>query len=300
MKRSSRSGSSLLLVLWAVIVISLAVSGLAVMIQSDVSESGFLQNAFLARQAAESRVAIASHPHVTRDDPLLAPGSTAGVKWTTAMSSESARLNINRVLKEKRTDILIKLFSEWGLDASQVSQITSALEHWSQPATLDSLSPEENDYYRERFGTTELPRRPFQSVREMALVRGMDLVAQKKPDWENKFTVWTDGGLDLNEAPADLITAVLGDDRAQVAALVQQREKMRTSPVEDERSWFDLKTPLEILGVADDSPAAKFFTVGTSTWRIEASATVGTRTCVIGSVVSKKGQPSKTLYRYEL
>jgi len=300
MKKRNSSGSALLLVLWAIIVVSIAVTGLVTVIQSDQDESGAIQHAFLARQIAESQVALASHPYIFPDDPSLAENTTLGGRCVTAVHEEGARLDINHVLEKKRPEILSQLFANWGLDPGQVSDLVESLRRWTQPEGLEPMSHDETAYYEEKFGASNaVPHRPFQTVEEMSMVRGMDALIAKKPDWQDYFTVWTDSGINLNSAPPDLIAAVLGDQRAQISALIQQRESMRTSPDEDDRVWTDIKIPLQILGVAADSRAASFFTVQNSVWRIEAVATVGTRNCLVGAVVSKDSVPSKTLYHYE-
>jgi len=300
MKKRKTSGSALLLTLWAIIVVSIAVTGLVTIIQSDQEESGAVQHGFLARQLAESAVAIASHPRLGPYDPIFAEATNMGGKCVTTMRAENGRLDINYVIEKKRTDILAQLFANWGLDPGAASDLVESLRQWTQADPLELMRQDQSAYYEQKLGSAKaVPHRPFQSVDEMALVQGMDALAAKKPDWRNYFTVWTAGRLNLNEASPELIAAVLGDQRAQIAALVQQREKMRTSLNEDEAAWYKLEEPLRILGVAGDSPAASFFTVKSGVWRIEARATVGTRSSLVGVVVKKDALPVRTLCRYE-
>lgn len=299
MKERDRSGSALLLVLWAIIVISMAVVGLVTIIQANQDESASLQNAFLARQIATSAVALASHPYVEEHDPIVSGAAELGGHYVVRMESEAARLDINYLLENNADRILVQLFSSWGAEATSVTQLVESLRVWTQPATgiIDSA---EMNYYEQR-GTGFPPHRPFFSVEEMANVRGMESLAEIKPNWMDYFTVWTGDGVDLNFAGAEVIAAVLGDERIQIDTLLVEREKMRTLPVDgdESREWHSLEEPLNILGVAEDSEAAKFLTVRSSLRRIEATAQVGNRHSLVGAVVQKDTIPSRVLYQYE-
>ena len=60
----------------------------------------------------------------------------------------------------------------------------------------------------EKAGRINQPfNRPFYDIKEVRLVRGMDMVEAVRPDWQQWFTVWSGGALDLNEASAELIAA---------------------------------------------------------------------------------------------
>ncbi len=47
--------------------------------------------------------------------------------------------------------------------------------------------------------------RPFYSLAEMRLVRGMEQLERVYPNWQDWFTVWSSGGLDVNEAEPELL-----------------------------------------------------------------------------------------------
>jgi general secretion pathway protein K len=72
---------------------------------------------------------------------------------------------------------------------------------------------------------------------EVSLVMGFDLVVKAKPDWQDSFTLWSSGPLNVNEAPAALIAAVFDLDESRVDPMVNARNG-----------------PDGIAGTADDVP----------------------------------------------
>ena len=66
-------------------------------------------------------------------------------------------------------------------------------------------------YEKEGLGGGNYPfNRAFYDVDEMQFVKGMDLVAQYKPNWRDYFTVKSQGALDINDAPANVIAVAAG------------------------------------------------------------------------------------------
>ena len=56
----------------------------------------------------------------------------------------------------------------------------------------------------------------------MRLVRGMDIVEAARPDWRKWFTLWSDGGLDLNYAPPEFVAVAAEVDIEDAILLLQQ------------------------------------------------------------------------------
>jgi hypothetical protein len=99
-----------------------------------------------------------------------------------------------------------------------------SLYDWVTPGDLPSLNGAKADAY-EKAGLPQRPsHQPFQSWHEVGLVMGMDAVAAARADWKDSFTLWSDGPLDINQAPTELIAALFGVEKSRVEFLVKNRD----------------------------------------------------------------------------
>ncbi|MBV9672421.1 MAG: hypothetical protein JO076_06295, partial [Verrucomicrobia bacterium] len=63
----------------------------------------------------------------------------------------------------------------------------------------------------------------FQSVQELSLVPEFIRITENQPDWENYFTIWGDGKIDVNLANASTIELITGVTSAQADQFVKYR-----------------------------------------------------------------------------
>ena len=163
------------------------------------------------------------NPDIARDNSLLHQQPEPGQKWDVSLGGEAGRLNLNYVLFTGHRDILTRLFIAWGVDAGKAAHAADCLFDWVSPGNQPSPSGAKAADYR-RAGFSHLPTgQPFGSLSEANWVMGMDEVAKVKPDWADSFTLWSDGALDVNEAPADLISAVFNLPLSQAEAFTTKR-----------------------------------------------------------------------------
>lgn len=290
-------GSALLMVLWAIAIMSICVLGLVQYLYHDLDETIALKKQARAGQLAQSGVAVAMDPLVEKRDSVLKQGFDDGGKFTVLLRSEGGRLNINAIVQGGRWTVLQNLFLKWGMHAADVVTVVKSIEKWAHPLQAQPALPN---------GTAQPPAqivRQFRTVDEMLDVPGMELVAAMKPEWRNSFTVWSDGGLDVNEAPAELIEAVcdVGEERAE--ALVQTR--LGPDGVEgtlDDKTFTDLEQVRLLLGMSKESFAAVVgsLSIKDSTARIESTGEangVRHKITVVVKRVSSPGQPIYYLWR---
>ena len=113
-----RAGSALLLVLFAIILLSGLITATVAFVSNDVDEYGALNKEFRARQLAESGLAFGIDPQVKNQDrALLDQEMPDQGRFHVLISSESTKLNINFILQSGRDDLLTKLFVGWGVAA---------------------------------------------------------------------------------------------------------------------------------------------------------------------------------------
>jgi type II secretory pathway component PulK len=220
---SSRRGSALILVLWSLLLLGMAVFGVVEIVELSVEHTSHEELALDARGLALSGVALGLNPQLLRDDPILAQKPASDRQFKVDIASEGARLNLNFVLLTKHREILVNLFSQWGLQPDEADHVADCMYDWVTPGDLKSLNGAKAADYEQ----ANLPQRPtykaFESLDEVALVMGMDLVEKAKPNWQDYFTLWSAGPLNVNEAPPELIAAVFSLDPKRVSFFTDAR-----------------------------------------------------------------------------
>jgi hypothetical protein len=291
-----------LVVLWAILFVAFAVIGIARMVQTGQEESLAMAQLFKARQLAQNAAVLGLHPAVEEGDPLLKGNSELGGAYEVVLTSEGARININEILKAGKRDVLERLFEKWGIPDSEAAVAADSLLDWVDADPFTRLNGAERDFYEQKSPGSKFPlNTAFATVEEMAFVRGMDEVAAKKPDWQDAFTVWSDGKLDLNDAPAELIEAVGGVTEAQALQLVEVRTGMRALADTKLRRWKDVSEPLSVmgLGAVDIARLQTLVTVESGIWRAESTGTVAGKSATVAVIFHKGHAQESPIYRLE-
>jgi type II secretory pathway component PulK len=222
--RRPRRGSALVLVFWCLLLLSLAVFAVVELVGLSVQHAAHEQLALEARAQAASGVAIGEAPQLLRDDPLLRQTVAAGRGFHVTIEDEAARFNLNYLLLTNHREVLVNLFTSWGIKMDAAQHAADSLYDWVTPGDLPSLNGAKADAY-EKAGLPQRPtQQPFQSWHEVGLVMGTDAIAAAKPNWLDSFTLWSDGPLDVNQAPAERIAALFGIDTGRVESLVKTRD----------------------------------------------------------------------------
>jgi type II secretory pathway component PulK len=226
-----------MLVLWALLLLGMAIFGVVELVGLSVDHATYQERALDARGLALSGLALGFNPQLMKDDPILNQTAGPGRYYQASFGSEGARLNLNYVLLSKNQTILVNLFTQWGLSVDQATHVADCMYDWVTPGDLKSLDgAKAQDYVNANL--PQLPTyQPFDSFDEVALVMDFAVVEKVRPNWQDSFTLWSNGPLNVNEAPPELIAAVFG--------LEPQRVAMWTSA----RNGRD-----GIAGTADDVP----------------------------------------------
>ncbi len=216
-------GSALLLVLWAILLMSIAVMGAMEFINYSVDENVQVAHEFQAMLLAESGIALGLHPDVDPGDPVLKQnvGSDSGFEVT--VTTEGSRIPINYLTNSTFRDAVYNLFVYWGLSTDEANVAADSLADWVDTDDNVRSQGAESDYYQ-GLGYDSFPRQTdFGSVDEMILVRGMDAVERRKPDWRNYFSTLGDGTVDVNRASKDVLMAVCDATEGDVNNLINER-----------------------------------------------------------------------------
>ena len=272
MTRKSR-GAALMAVLWLIAILSMACMASLRVISFDMEVTSAKVHGSRARQVAEMGIAIGSNPVVKRADPILRQlDEESGEGFEVKVISEGGRFNINSLILQEDKALLRSMFIEWGIELEVAQEIADALSDWIDADDDVALNGAEKDYYEKEGRINQPFNRPFYDINEVSLVRGMELVEAVRPDWRNWFTIWSSGGLDLNEAPAELIAAAaeITPEQAEIIPeTVRGTDGLRDTT--DDVPFQNAAAALDLLGVdANGRPdIARRFTVNDATTRIE-------------------------------
>lgn len=294
-----RGGSALVAVLWLIGILAMAAIAAIRVVAFDVDVITAQVHGFRARQLAEAGIAVGINPAVQRDDPLLHQvfGEAGEEAFDVRIASEAGRFNINAlVLRDDNRNLLRSLFIDWGLSLDEGQAVVDSLSDWVDTDDFISLNGAEADWYESAGRLNQPFNRPFYSLDEVRLVRGMDLVERVRPDWRDWFTVWSAGPLDVNEARAELI-AVAADVSVEDAEVVVEQVlgPDQIKDTEDDARFQNLEEVLAILGVPEMMKpiVSPRLTVNDSTTRIESIGRAGAaRQRVTLIVRNRTGRPA--------
>ena len=276
-RRRHLSGSALLLVLWAVAVLSITVLAVARVVRSDVDDASLQNRRFEARELALTGVALGMHPKIEPWDSLLDQKLGGGRELRVRVISEASRMDINRALKEPDQKTLRKLFEIWGAKQEVISAAVDSLVDWTDADDLRSLNgAEKSDLLKQT--VYSLPaNRDFRSVNEMERVRGMDAIAALNPDWADYFTVNGGRRIDLQDASIDLMRAGgLSEEQARMVEQVRNGAD-KLPQTKDDYKIKNMTEFLRRIGVSDDQMQLiqSKFGAGLGPTRINSRARIG-------------------------
>jgi general secretion pathway protein K len=293
-----RRGSALVLVFWCLLVLSLAVFGVVELVELSVEHAAHEQLALEARALAASGVAIGEAPQLLRDDPLLHQDPAADRHFRVTIEDEAARFNLNYLLLTNHRDVLVNLFTMWGMTMEDSQHAADCLYDWVTPGDLPSLNGAKADAYA-KAGLSQRPsHQPFQSWHEVGLVLGLDAVAAAKPDWQDSFTLVSDGPLNVNQAPAERIAALFGVDVPRVENLVKTRDGRDGVPgTLDDVPIAGAALLQAELGISDLQMKAlqNEMTFGSAVRRIQSVGQAGEARAVISVVTRLNSSPIQLL-----
>lgn len=296
MKTSKQQkGSALIAVIWLIALLSFAAVAAIRVVAFDLDVSAANIHGFRAKQLAEMGIAVGANPVVERTDPILVQYS-GEEGFEVKLVSEGGKFNINSILLSDDTNLLKSMFIDWGMEIDQAAAVADSLVDWIDPNDEESLNGAEIDWYEEVGRINQPFNRPFYSLEEMRLVRGMDLVEALRPDWASWFTVWSSGALDLNEASAEQI-AVAAEIPVDQAELVPEtvRGPDGIRDTDDDAPFQSAQEALALLGVDGTlrPDIVSRFSVNETTTRIESiGVTPGARRKITLIVRNRTGQPA--------
>jgi hypothetical protein len=208
-----QQGSSLLLVMWALLLLSAATFGWVAWVQARLVTHGEESRAMEARFMAHSGVTLALHPQVTLLTPLPPEELISGAGYELRIQSEGGKLNLNWLMRGEEP-MKIAMFKQWltrrGLDLHECEVFVDCLLDYIDADNVKRLNGAEDD------GDYHPANRELRSVEELAQVRGAGPLTSQ-PGWQEELTIYSQGPIDLSAASAEVLEILpgLGETRIQ-------------------------------------------------------------------------------------
>ena len=250
MKRAQLStrASALLLVMWALIVLSGAVFAWVAIVQGELLLHAEANRDVEARAMAHSGIALALHPLVSQKTPALEEEVAPDLGYKVRIVSEGGRLNVNWLLRgeEPRKLAILKQWLEGrGLDFQQRETFVDCLLDYVDGDDLKHLNgiEDEGDYHP--------ANRELTGIDELADVAGAEpLVSQS--GWKDELTVESQGPIDLIAARIEILRLLPGLGESRIAAFVKFRQgKDGLDGTIDDPEFKSLRDIQTFLGLGD-------------------------------------------------
>ncbi len=302
-RRQKQRGATLAAVFWIMAVMGLALVKMIQVAKYQSAVAGTQLNVVKARQFAEMGLNMAANPSVQKWDQALLRRTFEGGGYEASIHSEGGRFNINYILGREDRDLLVRMFDSWGVDPSISPDIVDSLIDWVDTDDLVQLNGAEKDFY-ERQGFLGRPfNRPFYDLDEVRLVRGMELVEAANPGWQDWFSIWSTGALDVSEASAELLAMAADVAIEEGMEVVQFRKGEDGIKDTEDDVQMSVEQALELMGIGEDPTGGQIlgrFGARDPITRIESVGRAGTVRRKLVLVLSARSANPQILERKEV
>jgi hypothetical protein len=244
----SQQAAALLLVMWALVVLTAAVFTWASVLQGELQLHAEANRDVDARAMAHSGLAIAMHPLVTQNSPLLEEEMAPGLGYKVTIVSEGGRLNINWLLRgeeERKLTILKQWLEQHGLDYQQREAFVDSLLDYVDGDDVHRLNGVEDQ------GDYHPPNRELTSVDEIMQVANTEPLTSQ-PGWKDDLTIDSQGPIDLLAAPIEILRLLPGLGESRINAFITYRQgRDGIDGTIDDPEFKNLKEIQSFLGLSD-------------------------------------------------
>jgi len=297
--RGACRGSSLMAVVFALMILSFTVAGLINYMRVTQDMAVRAAQDFRARELAEMGLVLALHPAVESGDPLLAQEVGTDSGFRVRVTGEQGKFPVNAVTDPVLAQALVQLFKLWGASEDEATEAVDGIVDW---VDLDG-EPSPRGAEAEWYEAQGLPQRPrdgsLGSLDELLLVKGFEVIDRLQPSWRDSMTIYNvTAQVDVNAASPAVLEALTGTGVAGVRSLVDRRRG--PDGIEGTEDDEPLGSVDEIvnsmgLGASGQTVVSTYLTTSRPVLRIESTGRAGMRerTLVWIGTVGTDGRPSQ-------
>jgi len=242
---SSQRGIALILVLWIVVILSMAALSLSLLTRTEalatLSAKEEIENKFLAEAGIRRGVTELFYRHANRNRQVLIEGSEVfqcdGRAYTAEMadghyririSDESGKINLN-ALTDGNGVILKNLLTNSGVAEETAVIIVDSILDWKDKDNLHRLHGAEDEHYQSLPRPYTARNAPFESLEELAFVRGVTKPILYGTDEHKGILSFctihsTSDKINLQSAPPEVLKAIPGMTDDMMKRILEYRD----------------------------------------------------------------------------
>ena len=134
--------------LWAILLMSLAVFGLIAHLSRGMDESIYAEKEFRARLLIQSARTISTHPDIEWGDPLLHQRVSSVSSYEVVITTEGSKLAINQIATNPvQRQFARRLFEKWGMESRMAETLSDSLADWIDADGQPRPYGAEREYY---------------------------------------------------------------------------------------------------------------------------------------------------------
>ena len=241
---TSQDGVALIMVLWALTILSVIVFSFSLMARTEVHSTASFRavvaNRLLAEAGVERGVMEIAYRNTNRGQKVIIEGReiveidgrpyTGKIdkgQYTFRITDESGKIPLN-ALTESSGILLKNLITNMGYRPEDADTVLDSVLDWRDQDDLHRLHGAESDYYMSLPSPYKAKNSAFDTVEELLLVKGVT-PAMLYGDGQRKgiinfLTVYTETtSINVNAAPKEVLLAIPGMTQEAVDALLTQR-----------------------------------------------------------------------------
>ncbi|HJZ79168.1 MAG TPA: hypothetical protein VKD91_02450 [Pyrinomonadaceae bacterium] len=215
----ARNGAALMLALWALFLLSAMVISWALDIGSQFTLNGNASRVLEAEAMACSGAELALDPQVQPNSTVLHGSLAKNQRYDARIVGEGGRLHLNWILSGEdpgRLGILRRYLELKGVDINERDHMIDCLLDFVDPDDTPRLNGAESD------GSYRPKNALFQRIEELKQVKGWEKFTSR-PGWDNDFTLYSSGPVDLVWASRDVLLSLPGFNEQIVDRFLELR-----------------------------------------------------------------------------
>ncbi len=242
---SGSAGAAMLLVIWALMLLTFVVLALAKKVSRDLDQQADENLALDARAMAYSGLQVALHPAASYKTPALQQRFGDHQGFVARLKGEGGRINLNWILAGEdatKLQTLKNFLALKGLSFSEREAFVDSLLDWVDADDLRRLNGNETPV------RGPIANQNLRDLAELYQIPACDpLTAQQ--GWEQDFTILSQGPIDVQWASEDVLASIPGVGERSARALVQFRSGPdREDGTPDDVKLTDMRQVQSLLG----------------------------------------------------